>query len=153
MKTTVLTIIAIISVTVLTLTVVNSSGLELHVRANSSTASHKEDSVTEMAMMMRAVVTGYSSKDSCHYPVAEGCLTASGKIAREGMVACSYLHPFGTEFLINGKLYVCEDRYATWLDRMRGLETVDIFMGYGEEAYGIAKKFGRKELTVYYDRN
>ena len=87
-------------------------------------------------------ITAFSKKDSCHYPTGDKCLTASGKVVADGMVACNKRYAFGTKFIIDGKEYICEDRYNEKLDLTRGYETVDIWMGYEEEDYLKAKNFG-----------
>lgn len=87
-------------------------------------------------------ISHYSELDSCHYPTDGGCLTASGKIAKVGMVATN-LYPFGTRLLIDGKEYVVEDRISkTYNDR------IDIWVGYGESAHQLALQLGVKELKV-----
>lgn len=56
-----------------------------------------------------------------------GTTTASGKPVREGMVATSdRTIPFGTKVLIDGKLYIVEDRTAKWVHDRQGL-TFDIY--------------------------
>jgi hypothetical protein len=76
----------------------------------------------------KAVKTQYSRADSCHYKRNGVCLMASGKGVYEGAVACPKFLALGTVVKIEGKLYTCEDRYATRLDKHRGLPTVDIFV-------------------------
>jgi 3D (Asp-Asp-Asp) domain-containing protein len=82
-------------------------------------------------------ISAYSELDSCHYPTKDGkCLVASGKIAEIGMVA-SNLFPFGTKLLIGGQEYVVEDRISK-----RYNNRLDIWQGYGEEAYQTALQKG-----------
>lgn len=88
-------------------------------------------------------VSHYSEKDSCHYPVKGGCLTASGKIAKIGMIATN-LYPFGTKLLIGGQEYIVEDR----ISKRYGQTRIDVWTGYGEEAYQTAKANGIKYLEV-----
>ena len=87
-------------------------------------------------------VSAYSELDSCHYPTSEGCLTASGKIARVGMVATN-LYPFGTKLKIGNKIYIVEDRISKKYN-----DRCDIFMGYGKESHQEALKFGIQYLPV-----
>ena len=87
-------------------------------------------------------ISHYSELDSCHYPTAEGCLTASGKIAKVGMVATN-LFPFGTKLEIDGLTYAVEDRIST-----RYNNRIDIFTGMGELAYEQAKQLGIKNKLV-----
>ncbi|MFA5185384.1 MAG: hypothetical protein WC551_02765 [Patescibacteria group bacterium] len=81
---------------------------------------------------LKSVITWYSRADSCHNPKwVKGkklCLTAIGLDTKEGRtVACPRDIKLGTKIRINGKDYVCEDRYSTYLDAQRGLPTFDIF--------------------------
>lgn len=87
-------------------------------------------------------ISAYSEFDSCHYPVENGCLVASGKIAKIGMVATN-LHPFGTKLRIGNEIYVVEDRISK-----RYNHRYDIFTGYGSEAHKQALEFGIKYLPV-----
>ena len=87
-----------------------------------------------------ATVTAYSELDSCHYP---GCKTASGVKAHIGGAACPRKIKLGTKVEINGKTYICNDRTAKRYDGR-----YDIFMGYGQEAYTKALKFGKQTLEV-----
>lgn len=87
-----------------------------------------------------AMITAYSEIDSCHY---EECKMASGKSAYVGAIACPRDMELGTEVLIDGKSYVCEDRYNSDLSYR-----FDVFTGYGKEAHEEALEFGVKELSV-----
>jgi len=91
------------------------------------------------------IVTAYSALDSCHNPVEDGCLTASGKIAKVGMVACPYGISFGTKVFIASEWFVCEDRTAK---KYNG--RFDIFLGYGKEAHQRAIEFGIRKLEVLF---
>jgi hypothetical protein len=71
--------------------------------------------------------------DSCHNPkIVNGkklCLTAIGRDTHEGVtVACPRFIKLGTKVEILGKTYICEDRYSTYLDKLRKLPTFDIFL-------------------------
>ena len=82
----------------------------------------------EKSVSFKAIRTRYSRADSCHYPKDGKCLTAIGKDTEEGRtIACPRNIALGTRLLIEEKEYVCEDRYATWLDGKRGLPTIDVF--------------------------
>lgn len=87
-----------------------------------------------------APVTAYSEIDSCHYA---GCPMSSGKRAYVGAVACPSWISLGTQVVISGVTYTCEDRTATRLDGR-----YDIFMGYGQASYDKAIQFGIQRLTV-----
>ena len=92
---------------------------------------------------LQAIITAYSELDSCHYPTKGGCLTASGTIASETTIACPRSWPLGTKVLIEGKEYICEDRYnANLSDRL------DVWAGYGVEGYEKAKNFGIKNMEI-----
>jgi 3D (Asp-Asp-Asp) domain-containing protein len=92
-------------------------------------------------------ISHYSELDSCHYPTYKNgyrqCLVASGKIAKVGMVATN-LYPFGTRLMIDGEVYIVEDRIA----KRYGNTRIDIFVGYGDEAHENAIKWGIKKLEV-----
>lgn len=113
-----------------------------------SVANAPTDDYISPLVVRMAYKTGYSSVDSCHYPKGDGCLTASGKIAQYGMVACHKKYPFGTQFVIDNETFTCEDRYADYLDTRRVAETIDIFMGYGVDAHTKAKQVGLKLIEV-----
>ena len=91
----------------------------------------------------KLLTTNYSELDSCHYSTKCGCLTASGTIASETTIACPRSWPLGTKVLIEGKKYVCEDRYNKNLS-----DRIDVWAGYGVEGYEKAKSFGVKNLIV-----
>lgn len=91
-----------------------------------------------------AVTTAYSSKDSCHYP---NCIMANGKRAYVGAAACPRKVALGTKIRIDGKNYMCADRTAKWVEEKFG-DTYDIFMGYSEESYREAIKYGRQVNNV-----
>lgn len=93
-----------------------------------------------VATSTEATVTAYSALDSCHL---EHCLTASGKPAYIGGVACPTWYKLGSRVEINGKTYTCEDRTAV---RFNG--RFDIFMGYTAESHESALTFGKKSLEV-----
>ena len=88
-------------------------------------------------------MTNYSELDSCHYPVKGGCLTASGTIASDTTIACPRSWPFGVKVLIEGKEYVCEDRYQINLS-----DRIDLWTGYGKEAHENALAFGIQEKEI-----
>lgn len=85
---------------------------------------------------MKALITFYGRADSCHNPkTVDGrtlCLTAIGRDTKEGVtVACPRSLKLGTKVEIMGRTYVCEDRYAAWLDAKRGMPTFDVFYEAG----------------------
>lgn len=96
-----------------------------------------ENSPVEVRMLS---VTNYSEYDSCHY---ENCAMASGRSAYKGAVACPRDWKLGTKVEIGDKVYVCEDRYNANLS-----DRIDIFVGYGPEAYKEAINYGYKTLAV-----
>ena len=87
--------------------------------------------------VLLAQVTAYSS--SLDETEGDPFITASGKRVRDGVIACSREYPFGTRFLIEGKLYVCLDRLARKYDHR-----IDIWKPNKAEAL----QFGRRELPV-----
>jgi 3D (Asp-Asp-Asp) domain-containing protein len=87
-----------------------------------------------------ALVTAYSSLDSCHYA---NCAMASTKPAYVGAIACPRSIPLFTQVIIDNITYTCEDRTAKKYDGR-----FDIFMGYGKEAHQQAVNFGLKNLEV-----
>jgi 3D (Asp-Asp-Asp) domain-containing protein len=68
---------------------------------------------------------------------------SSGKKAYIGAIACPRDMELGVKVEIDGKEYICEDRYNKNLSRR-----FDIFFGYGEEAHRKALEFGVKEMSV-----
>ena len=87
--------------------------------------------------------TNYSELDSCHYRVKEGCLTASGTIASKSTIACPRHWKLGTKVLMEGKEYICEDRYNANLS-----DRIDIFVGYGKDNHIRAINYGVREITI-----
>jgi 3D (Asp-Asp-Asp) domain-containing protein len=95
-------------------------------------------------MVALAWVTNYTASSSCHYPVNGGCLTASGEIAKVGITAaCPRSIKLGSRIEIGGKKYICQDRYAKWLDKRQG-DTYDIFVSDVKTAI----KFGKQKKEV-----
>ncbi len=84
-----------------------------------------------------AEVTAYSS--SLDETQGNPFITASGQRVRDGIIACSRDYPFGTRFLIEGKLYVCLDRLARKYDHR-----IDIWKPNKAEAL----QFGRRKLPI-----
>ena len=87
--------------------------------------------------LLIAEVTAYSS--SLDETQGDPFITASGQRVRDGIIACSREYPFGTRFLIEGRLYVCLDRLARKYDHR-----IDIWKPNKAEAL----QFGRRELPV-----
>jgi 3D (Asp-Asp-Asp) domain-containing protein len=94
----------------------------------------------EMKGIVREV-SAYSEFDSCH--TGKSCKMKSGKKAYIGAVACPRNIKLGTKVKIFGKIYICEDRTAEWVDGR-----YDIFMGYGQESYDKAIQWGVKKTEV-----
>jgi 3D (Asp-Asp-Asp) domain-containing protein len=75
-------------------------------------------------------------------------ITASGKKAKEGMVACNWL-PFGTRIHIKGMgVFIVEDRGAKSLfgDRNNHIKHIDVYMPSHSEALKFGVKY--KEVTI-----
>lgn len=91
-----------------------------------------------------ARVTKYSRKDSCHNPRGDECLTAIGRdTTAHRTLACPRHIRLGTRVRIQGQEYICEDRYAIWVQERFG-DTYDIFV----EDYDEAVQWGSKRLEV-----
>ncbi len=67
-------------------------------------------------------------------------LTASGTKATVGRTVASNVYPFGTKLMIDGKIFVVEDRGSSIVDNC-----IDVLVGSKEEAY----KKGRHQATIY----
>ena len=92
---------------------------------------------TSSSSHIMATVSFYDELSSCHYPAKGGCLTASGKIAKYGMVATN-LYPFGIKIKIEGLgVFTVEDRISK-----RYNNRIDVWVGYGKEANVKAKQMG-----------
>lgn len=86
-----------------------------------------------------AIVTAYSSIETC-----DGrCIAASGKDAEIGDMACPRWIEFGTQVVVDNKIYTCEDR-----THLKNDGKYDIFMGYGPAAYNRARLWGRKVIHI-----
>jgi 3D (Asp-Asp-Asp) domain-containing protein len=90
------------------------------------------------SLIMR--ISAYSSVEGCD---DKDCIMANGKKAELGFVACPRSWKLGTEIRIEGKEYVCGDRLSKKYD-----DRVDLFMGYGMEAYERARQWGVRSLEV-----
>lgn len=90
-------------------------------------------------ILVNATITAYSSSpdETDDTPF----LTASGNLVKHGTLACPSKYKFGTNILIEGKKYTCEDRMNK---RFRNTERFDIWVGSKEDAY----KWGKRELTI-----
>ena len=93
--------------------------------------------ITNFPVVIEAEVTKYSELDSCHYPKNGKCLVATGDEAFIGGIACPRSWPLGVIAEIEGRAYICNDRYNENLS-----DRLDIWAGYGQEAYQEAKRFG-----------
>lgn len=85
-------------------------------------------------------VTGYSSVEGCD---DSECVMANGKRAYIGAVACPRGWKLGTVVKFEGKEYECMDRLSRKYDNR-----IDVFFGYGNEAFKEARKFGKRNLEV-----
>ena len=81
----------------------------------------------------REVTVEVSFYDSCTLCTPGYGITASGKQIQEGMIACPQNIPFGTQLIIDGVTYTCEDTgsYIKWAN---GVMRVDIYVSSHEEA-------------------
>jgi len=90
-----------------------------------------------------AVVTAYTPYETCKGK----CITAAGTEPQEGRtIACPYWIPLHTRVEIDGKIYICEDRTAEWIQKRNG-DTFDVFM----RDYWEARRWGKriKEVKIY----
>lgn len=88
---------------------------------------------------MEANISHYCDCSLCCGQYASG-YTASGEKVRDGIVAMDKRFEFGTEVIIDGKTYVCEDRGGA----IKG-NKIDIYCSSHAEAI----KRGRQYKTVY----
>jgi len=73
-------------------------------------------------------------------------ITASGERVGKGTAACPSRYSFGTEIVIEGKTYRCQDRMNS---RYRETNRFDIWMESKDEAY----EWGIKELQIEVKNN
>ena len=83
-----------------------------------------------------AEVSAYSKAETCP---DEECITASGKVATKGLIACPRAIPLGDKVVINGQEYECADRTHKRFDGR-----YDIW----HENYDDAIEFGIQHLAV-----
>ena len=86
------------------------------------------------------VVTAYSSSEE--ETAGDPFITASGKYVRDGIVACAEKYPFGTQFLIEDRVYDCQDRLAP-----EYRHRIDIWMPSKGEALEYGKRLLRVQLV------
>ena len=87
---------------------------------------------------VKARITWYSVKDSCHFPAKDGgCYSANypHKI-QPGDMACPKQYKFGTKVMFNGVTYTCNDRTADWVQAKWNVPTFDIFVATHAESKG-----------------
>jgi|TARA_Y100000310_G_scaffold207361_1_gene207869 3D (Asp-Asp-Asp) domain-containing protein len=86
---------------------------------------------------IEATITGYSSSfdETDDTPF----ITASGTRTRKGIIACPRNIEFGTEIIIDGKRYICEDRLSLKYDNR-----FDIWFPTKKQAI----EFGKQEKIV-----
>lgn len=105
--------------------------------------------VLKPPVTMKARITGYAKKDSCHYPAPNGgCYTSNWPhIAEEGDMACPYDYKYGTKVLRHstGKIYTCNDRTANWVQDKWAPPTFDI---WSDTSAGVQPRVF-EEITVY----
>jgi len=91
-----------------------------------------------------ATITAYSEMETCPN---RDCITASGEIARRGVMACPSWIPFGTPIELDGTIFRCADRTHS---RYNG--RYDIWVGYGWDNYKKALEWGlrQKEIIIYH---
>lgn len=89
--------------------------------------------------VITAVITSYNSvpEQTDDTPFD----TASGTHVHDGTLACPYAYAFGTQVLIAGKIYTCEDTMAK---KYRDGNFFDIWMSDAEAA----KNWGRKTMEI-----
>ena len=85
------------------------------------------------------VVTAYSSSED--ETQGDPFITASGEYVRDGIVACAEKYAFGTRFLIEDRVYECQDRLAP-----EYRHRIDIWMPSKDEALGYGKRLLRVQL-------
>ena len=96
-------------------------------------------SVLECPNELKVEFTAYNSLAS--QTDQSPCISASGKniCGRDDVIACPRKYKLGSQFLINGKIYVCEDRTSFKIDGW------DMFMDKDLEG---AVNFGRRDLWL-----
>ncbi len=74
-------------------------------------------------------------------------ITASGKPAQEGFIACNWL-PFNTRLLIDGKVYTAQDRGAKSLfgDKKNHIKRLDIWTNSHKAALNYGVKYKQVEI-------
>jgi len=83
------------------------------------------------------VITGYSSTiEECD---STPFIMASGERVYDGAIACPREMPFGTRVMIEGKVYICEDRMS-----LKHPDRFDIWFSETE----LAIAFGKQKLEV-----
>ena len=109
--------------------------------AGGQTLNHLTPSADKPHKYVEVLIT-YYGKESC---TNKECRTASGEVAHVGGVACERSIKLGTTIIIGGERYVCNDRYALWLDKKRLYPTVDI---YTDASESVSLAFGLHKETV-----
>jgi hypothetical protein len=97
--------------------------------------------IIKQVRYVEAYITHYTNADCTN----SKCLTASGDITKKNGAACPRNLPLGQKILIGGERYMCNDRYATWLDSVRDLPTFDIWT---DETTEEALAFGKQKMIV-----
>lgn len=89
------------------------------------TASEETERPGVPALVLEVEVTHYCACSICCGSNADG-MTASGKRAAPGMAAMSSYYPFGTQIVINGRVYTVEDRGGSGIEN--DIHRVDIYV-------------------------
>jgi len=86
-------------------------------------------------------ITYYCQGKCCCGPSACG-LTASGKRVAPGMIACNFL-PFNTKVVIDGKIYIVQDRGAKSLfgTKKNPIKHFDIFVPSHDTAKNLGERW------------
>jgi 3D (Asp-Asp-Asp) domain-containing protein len=120
-----------------------TSFLAILIQLNTVLSDYKTNYIVEKAgvtiKVIEAVITAYTSlpelTDSTPF------ITASVATTREGIIACPRKYRFGARFVIEGKVYDCQDRMNIRYEG-REKEHFDIWFPSYEEAknYGVHRR-------------
>ena len=103
--------------------------------------SEGQDLAGALVSVIEVEVTHYCACRICCGNNADG-ITASGKHVEPGMVAMSSYYPFGTQIVINGRLYTVEDRGGSGIEN--DIYRVDVYVTDHEQA----RRMGRYRTTA-----
>ena len=105
------------------------------------TASVETERPGAPALVLEVEVTHYCACSICCGSNADG-ITASGKRVEPGMAAMSSYYPFGTQIVINGRVYTVEDRGGSGIEN--DIHRVDIYVSDHNQAL----RMGRYRTTA-----